>query len=109
VDLIEPGVVPIQQWRPDSYLEAAARAISSGIGLGAADFIAYPVLERTALPTLKSATASAAGHPHEGCPEFLGGHGWPLGILHERSVRCGTHLSCGHVQYAPGSNFVIDL
>jgi hypothetical protein len=25
-DLIEPGVVPIQQWRPDSDAEAAARA-----------------------------------------------------------------------------------
>jgi hypothetical protein len=26
LDLIEPGVVPIQQWRPASDLEAAARA-----------------------------------------------------------------------------------
>lgn len=25
-DLIEPGVVPIKQWRPDSDAEAAARA-----------------------------------------------------------------------------------
>jgi hypothetical protein len=34
VDLIEPGVVPIQQWRPDSDAEAAARAGMWG-GVGA--------------------------------------------------------------------------
>jgi len=33
VDLIEPGVVPIQQWRPDSDAEAAARAgMWGGVG-----------------------------------------------------------------------------
>jgi len=33
VDLVEPGVVPIQQWRPDSDLEAAARAgMWGGVG-----------------------------------------------------------------------------
>jgi hypothetical protein len=33
LDLIEPGVVPIQQWRPDSDLEAAARAgMWGGVG-----------------------------------------------------------------------------
>jgi S-adenosyl methyltransferase len=33
VDLIEPGVVPIQQWRPNSDLEAAARAgMWGGVG-----------------------------------------------------------------------------
>jgi hypothetical protein len=33
VDLVEPGVVPIQQWRPDSDTEAAARAgMWGGVG-----------------------------------------------------------------------------
>jgi S-adenosyl methyltransferase len=33
LDLIEPGVVPIQQWRPDSDAEAAARAgMWGGVG-----------------------------------------------------------------------------
>jgi trans-aconitate methyltransferase len=33
LDLIEPGVVPIQQWRPESDLEAAARAgMWGGVG-----------------------------------------------------------------------------
>jgi hypothetical protein len=33
LDLIEPGVVPVQQWRPDSDAEAAARAgMWGGVG-----------------------------------------------------------------------------
>jgi hypothetical protein len=33
LDLIEPGVVPIQEWRPDSEEEAAARAgMWGGVG-----------------------------------------------------------------------------
>ena len=33
LDLVEPGVVPIQQWRPDSEAEAAARAgMWGGVG-----------------------------------------------------------------------------
>jgi hypothetical protein len=33
LDLIEPGIVPIQQWRPDSDEEATARAgMWGGVG-----------------------------------------------------------------------------